>query len=1090
MPSQFAELHAHSSYTFLTGASTPQEFVNTAWELGLSAIGVLEKDGLYSAVQVAEAVQLLVDDSKAGVIAPRPPLRTVFGADLTLSAAHLRKDSTAPVLTVIVRNREGYRQLSQLIGNAHLRAEDKDHVHYCPEELRELAQLGQCWFVTGGVESQVYRALEKEGAAAAKAALESFVATYGADNTLVEMTFQAVAGETDRNDLLASLCEEFQPPIRYFASSHPVMASPKQGRSATALAALHKNATVAANRGHTLPQGGSFLRTCQEMSILAGPHRKAVHEAHAIAQECAFDLRLLSPGLPPYPLPEGQDEDSYLRLLTLQGAQKRYGEPEYAPAAYGQIDYELGVIRKLGFAGYFLIVHDIVEFCQRSNILCQGRGSAANSTVCYSLGVTAVDPIANELLFDRFLSPERDGPPDIDVDIESQRREEVIQYVYRRYGREKAAQVANTITYRKKSAIRDAARALGYSPGQQDAWSKKVSRLHASTLATNNDPHPEESIPIEVRELAADFLKNPRHMGIHSGGMVLCDRPITEVVPVEWGRMPGRTVLQWDKDDCAAVGLVKFDLLGLGMLTALHECLDLLEEHYGKKLQLRELPLDDPAVYTMLQKADTVGVFQVESRAQMNTLPRLKPATFFDLVVEVALVRPGPIQGDSVHPYIRRHNGKEPVTYDHPCLEQALKKTLGIPLFQEQLMEIAQAAAGFTGSEADQLRRAMGAKRSAEKMERIRKRFFQGMRECHGIGAAPGEVPGPRAQPGWTPLPQHIGEQIWAKMQAFSAYGFPESHAQSFASLVYYSAWFKCHYPAVFCVALLRSQPMGFYSPQSLVADARRHGVRVKGPDIQVSGVEAQCENAGTTVRLGLRSVRRLGKDTAAAIVAERTRSGPYASIADLALRVHISTDQIEALALSGALERLTESCLDAPDPSPALRGSDRRQKLWRAGLEADSRPDYLPGITVANAPSLPGMSAWELAIADYASTGISSYPTQFIRQKLTQRGVICAADLLKCRNAQRVEVAGMVTHRQRPSTAAGVTFLSLEDETGLMNVICSAGLWKRYRAILTTSSGLLIRGMVDSAEGAVTLIADRVEELSLGMAVRSRDFR
>ncbi len=797
---------------------------------------------------------------------------------------------------------------------------------------------------------------------------------------------------------------------------------------------------------------------------------------------------------PPYPLPDGENEDSYLRILSLKGAAERYGDSTQHPAAYGQIEHELSVIKKLGFAGYFLIVYDIVQFCRRSNILCQGRGSAANSTVCYSLGVTAVDPIANELLFERFLSPERDGPPDIDIDIESQRREEVIQYVYRRYGRECAAQVANSITYRKRSAVRDAARALGYSPGQQDAWSKSVSRLHSLPRPASADPPPKDKLPADklpplVKELAEGFLRNPRHMGIHSGGMVLCDRPITEVVPVEWGRKEGRTVLQWDKDDCAAVGLVKFDLLGLGMLTVLHECLDLLEENFHKKIQLADLPLDDPAVYEMLGKADSVGVFQVESRAQMNALPRLKPKNFFDLVVQVALIRPGPIQGESVHPYIRRHNGKEPITYDHPCLEQCLKKTLGIPLFQEQLMEIAQAAAGFSGGEADQLRRAIGAKRSAEKMQRIRKRFYQGMRECHGIGADPEEQPGPRARPGWTPLPRTIGDKIWTKMQAFSAYGFPESHAQSFASLVFYSAWFKCHYPAIFCAALLRSQPMGFYSPQSLVADARRHGVHVHRPDIQKSGVTAQCENKGKDVRLGLDQIQHLGVPAATKIVEARIQNGPFISIADLVVRTQITTKQVEALAISGALAGLPGSSSTTPK-TPYEEGQDRREKLWQAGLEAHTRPEHLPGITLTTAPSLPGMSAWELAIADYAGTRISTYPTQFLRDKLTQRGVISADKLPHQPNATRVQVAGVVTHRQRPPTAGGVTFLSLEDETGLMNIICSAGLWKRYRNLLTTSSGLIVRGLVDSAEGAVTLIADKIEELPLGVTMKSRDFR
>lgn len=1089
MRPHFAELHAHSSYTFLTGATTPQKLVTEAWNLGLSALGIIEKDGLYSAVQLAETVHYLEEDCRAGLVIQRPTLGTVFGAELTLSKNNRKDDPLAITLPILVRDNIGYSQLSRLIGDAYLRAHDKDHVHYLSAELQHLAHQGRCWFITGGRRSKLRHVLDQSGKQAAARELDVFASTYGAENILVEIVFEGISGETDRNDVLVQLCEQHTPPIRYFATSNPTMAFPSQHKNAAAAAALNKKTTLARNRGHVLPQGGSFLRSPEEMWRLAGPHQKAVQEAHQIGQECAFDLQLLSPGLPPYPLPAGEDEDSYLRILTLQGAAQRYGSSAQSPTAYGQIEHELTVIKKLGFAGYFLIVYDIVQFCRRNNILCQGRGSAANSTVCYSLGVTAVDPIANELLFERFLSPERDGPPDIDIDIESRRREEVIQYVYGRYGREKAAQVANTITYRKRSAVRDAARSLGYSSGQQDAWSKSVSRMHSIPQPTPNDPRPEDELPPLVKELAEGFLKNPRYMGIHSGGMVLCDRPITEVVPVEWGRTPGRTVLQWDKDDCAAVGLVKFDLLGLGILTALHECLDLLAENFHKKLELADLPLDDPQVYAMLQKADSVGVFQVESRAQMNALPRLKPSTFFDLVVQVALIRPGPIQGESVHPYIRRHNGQEAITYDHPCLEHCLKKTLGIPLFQEQLMEIAQAAAGFSGGEADQLRRAIGSKRSAEKMQRIRKRFYQGMRECHGIGADPDEQPGPRARPGWKPLPKEIGDKIWAKMQAFSAYGFPESHAQSFASLVFYSAWFKCYYPAIFCAALLRSQPMGFYSPQSLVSDARRHGVAVHRPDIQISGVKAQCENHGQDVRLGLDQIQHLGTTAATKIVEARHQDGPFTSIADLVLRTQITTKQVEALAISGALSGLPGNGKTHSDSS-VEEGKDRREKLWRAGLEAHTRPEHLPGITLTTAPSLPGMTAWELAIADYTGTRISTYPTQFVRHKLSQRGVICANQLLQQPNATRVYIAGVVTHRQRPPTAGGITFLSLEDETGLMNVICSAGLWKRYRTLLTSSSGLIVRGIVDSAEGAVTLIADKIEELPLGIMMKSRDFR
>jgi error-prone DNA polymerase len=700
------------------------------------------------------------------------------------------------------------------------------------------------------------------------------------------------------------------------------------------------------------------------------------------------------------------------------------------------------------------VVHDITQFCRRNNILCQGRGSAANSAVCYALGVTAVDPVANELLFERFLSPARDGPPDIDIDIESDLREQVIQYVYERYGRDYAAQVANVITYRGRSAVRDMARALGFSQGQQDAWSKQVNRW--SSVADSPDL---EGIPEQVVDLAVQIKDLPRHMGIHSGGMVICDRPIADVCPVEWARMANRSVLQWDKDDCAAIGLVKFDLLGLGMLSALHYAIDLVAEHKSIDVDLARIDLSEAAVYEMLQRADSVGVFQVESRAQMATLPRLKPRTFYDLVVEVALIRPGPIQGGSVHPYIKRRNGLEPVTYDHPAMEPALRKTLGVPLFQEQLMQLAVDCAGFSPAEADQLRRAMGAKRSTEKMRRLRDRFYSGMAELHGITGK-------------------VADRIYEKLEAFANFGFPESHSLSFASLVFYSSWFKLHHPAVFCAALLRAQPMGFYSPQSLVADARRHGVVVHGPDVNASLAHATCENHGLDVRLGLGAVRHIGADLAQRIVDERHGGGPYASLLDLTGRIQLSVPQTESLATAGALGSF---------------GITRREGLWAAGAAAAERPDRLPGVgSSSTVPALPGMSEAELAAADVWATGVSpdSYPTQFLRAGLDELGVIPAGRLLDVPDGSRVLIAGAVTHRQRPATARGVTFLNLEDETGMVNVLCTPGLWARYRRLAQTATALLIRGQVQNASGAVTVLAERMEQLSIAVGSRSRDFR
>jgi error-prone DNA polymerase len=737
--------------------------------------------------------------------------------------------------------------------------------------------------------------------------------------------------------------------------------------------------------------------------------------------------------------------------------------------------------------------------------------------VCYALGITKADPVALDLLFERFLSPARDGPPDIDLDIESGRREEVIQYVYDRYGRHHTAQVANVITYRPRSAVRDAGRALGFSPGQLDRWSRRIDGwgpLASVAAETAGHDTSADAIPAPVFDLALQLEGFPRHLGIHSGGMVICDRPVIDVCPVEWATMPDRSVLQWDKDDCAAIGLVKFDLLGLGMLEVLHRAVDLIATHQHTAVDLATIPQED-AVYAMLSRADSVGVFQVESRAQMATLPRLKPREFYDLVVEVALIRPGPIQGGSVHPYIRRRNGLEEPTYLHPLLEGPLRKTLGVPLFQEQLMEIAVEVAGFTAAEADELRQAMSAKRSHERMERLRRRFYDGM-AANGITGDTADI-------------------IFDKLLAFANFGFPESHSVSFAYLVYASAWLKLRYPAAFLAALLSSQPMGFWSAQTLVADARRHGVTVLGPDINRSAAGATLEplahppgeqpdhipttrspeptahppgeqpdhipttrspeptaRPGTgvpaeqlaeraaadralAVRLGLSQVRTIGDDLAGAIAA----GAPYPDIETLARRCPLSVAQAEALATAGALR--------AVEP-------DRRKALWAAGAAAHANADQIAGtVTGTRAPDLEPMTLFDEVGADLWATGVTpaAAPMQFARQRLEQQGVLTAAELAAAEPDRRVLVAGVVTHRQRPATAGGTTFMNLEDETGLINVVCSRGVWARYRTVARGSSALVVAGRLERAEGVVNVIAQRLEALDLRMpSTRSRDFR
>ena len=1036
----YAELHAHSAYSFLDGASTPEELVEEAARLDLRAIALTDHDGLYGVVRFAEAAVEL-------------DVRTVFGAELSLdnSARTDSPDPPGPHLLVLARGPEGYRRLSRQLSRAHLAGGEKGRPRYDFDALTEAAG-GHWQILTGCRKGHVRQALSEGGPEAAALELADLVDRFGRERVSVELTRHGHPDEDQRNTDLVLLAKRFGLTVVATTGAH--FAAPSRGRLAMAMGAIRARKSLDEAEGWLAPLGGAHLRSGDEMAELFAHLPESVTAAAELGEQCSFGLSLIAPQLPPFDVPDGHTEDSWLRHLVMRGAADRYGRPESARRAYTQIEHELAVIAELKFPGYFLVVHDITRFCRENGILCQGRGSAANSAVCFALGVTAVDPIANELLFERFLSPARDGPPDIDIDIESDLRENVIQYVYERYGRDYAAQVANVITYRGRSAVRDMARALGFSQGQQDAWSRQISRWSGSA-----DSPEVADIPTQVLDLASEIKNLPRHMGIHSGGMVICDRPIADVCPVEWARMENRSVLQWDKDDCAAIGLVKFDLLGLGMLSALHYARDLLAEHKGIDLDFAKLDLSEAAVYEMLQRADSVGVFQVESRAQMATLPRLKPRVFYDLVVEVALIRPGPIQGGSVHPYIRRRNGLDPVVYDHPSMEPALRKTLGVPLFQEQLMQLAVDCAGFSAAEADQLRRAMGSKRSTEKMRRLRGRFYEGMQQRHGIT-------GP------------LADRIYEKLEAFANFGFPESHALSFASLVFYSAWLKLHHPAAFCAALLRAQPMGFYSPQSLVADARRHGVEVLGPCVNASLSHATLENRGLVVRLGLGSVRTIGDDLANRIVDERKVNGPFTSLVDLTGRVQLTVPQTEALATAGAL-----SCFEIT----------RRTALWAAGAAANERPDRLPGVgTSSHVPTLPGMSDVELAAADVWATGISpdSFPTQFLRADLDALGVVPAQDLLSVPDGTRVLVAGAVTHRQRPGTAQGVTFMNLEDETGMVNILCAPGLWSRYRKLAQTAPALVIRGIVQNATGAVTVVADRMSPIDMKVGSRSRDFR
>lgn len=1092
----YAELHAHSSFSFLDGASSPEELLEEAERLGLHALAITDHDGFYGIVRFAEAAETA-------------SVKTVFGAELSLELDAPQNGEADPQgrhLLVLARREEGYHRLAKAITEAQLRGAEKGRPVYDLDELGAMAD-GH-WVVLTGCRKGAVRAALTDAALTAPAAeraagleIDRLVALFGHDNVYVELIDHGNPLDSDLNDRLAALAADRGLPV--IATGNVHYATPAQHQLASAVAAVRASRSLDELDGWLPAAGTAHLRSGREMRARFGRYPGAVERTVTLADELAFPLRRAKPALPKQEVPEGHTPMSYLRQLVWDAVPRRY--PDLTEADRARIEAELQVIDTKDFSGYFLIVHDIVAFARSQGILCQGRGSAANSAVCYLLDITAVDSIYYQLPFERFLSSLRDEEPDIDVDFDSDRREEVIQWVFDKYGRRNAAQVANVIQYRPKNAVRDMAKALGHSPGQQDAWSKQVERWGAE-LSTGDD----NDIPLPVVELAKQLLKAPRHLGIHSGGMVLTDRPVGEVVPIEHARMEDRTVIQWDKDDAAWMGLVKFDLLGLGMLAALQYCFDLIRSSTGESWELATLPKEEAAVYDMLCRADSIGVFQVESRAQMGLLPRLQPRRFYDLVVQIALVRPGPIQGGAVHPFVRRKLGEEEISYVHPKLVPPLKRTLGVPIFQEQLMQMAMAVGECSAEDADLLRRAMGSKRGLEKIESLRVKLYEGM-------ASNG-------------LTGQVADDLYARIQAFANFGFAESHALSFGLLVYASSWIKLHYPGVFLAGLLRAQPMGFYSPATLTADARRHGVEVRRPDLLLSGVEAGMEvgdldeldqrgdldeldqrvtgleacahrvqppvtafdreapdvsadhrrDGAFAVRLGLASVTRIGTAVAARIVAEReSPRGPFTSMEDLVRRVGLTTQQLESLATAGAFDGF---------------GLSRREALWRAGSASLDRAEFLAGsIVTVQPPLFADPSAFDTLASDLWATGVSTddHPLAHFRPALDERGALSSADMRTAESGRRVEVAGLVTHRQRPATASGITFLNLEDEHGLVNVICSTGVWGRYRRIVRDSPALVVRGILErSTEGVTNLLADRFEPLRVPVIHRSRDFQ
>ncbi|MFQ5947576.1 MAG: error-prone DNA polymerase, partial [Acidimicrobiia bacterium] len=975
----------------------------------------------------------------------------------------------------------GYAAISRFITRGQFRGE-KDRPVYDYQDLAEASRDGDLVALTGCRQGALPRAAadgDLPGALGTAARLRKIFP----GRLYVELWHHGMPEDDPRNELLAEAAARLRLPT--VATNNVHYHDRAEADLSEVLAAIGGRRDLDVGDGFRPATDQRYLKAPEEMARRFARYPGAVERAAELGEALAFDLRLVAPRLPDFPLPGVfTTEMEYLRHLTYEGARRVYpGDSDgVAPAAVERLEHELGIIEELGFPGYFLVVWDIVRFARSRDIYCQIRGSGADSAVCRCLDLTRVDPIRLGLPFERFLSAERGRPPDIDVDFEAERREEVIQYCYGRYGRQRAAMVANVITYRARSVLQDVGKAFGLTQAQVNGLSKYVD-VHGPAQLQDQVELPPGLTADLIFEVCRRLDGFPRHLGIHSGGMVIADRPLWEVVPLEWGRMEDRSVLQWDKDDCSAMGIVKFDLLGLGMLNALHLTVDLIEDGHGVEIDLATIP-QEPVIYEMLTKADTVGVFQVESRAQMATLPRMKPKTFYDLAIEVALIRPGPIQGQSVHPFLRRRNGEDPVRYPHPLAEPILGRTLGVPVFQEQLMELARVCAGYTPGQSDRLRQAMTHKRSDQAMAKLREETFAGMERNGVTGAA--------------------AQEIWEKLQGFASFGFPESHSVSFAYIVYMSAWLKFHWPTEFLAGLLNAQPMGFYSPNSLVQDGIRHGVVVLPPDVNESMFDctvvprdADPDDTATyygmtwrrgrgpiddpvrpavALQMGLRYVRNLGDAEITRIEAARHVAGPFLDVLDLAQRTGLATDALEGLAAAGAL-----ACL----------GVERREGLWAAGALAGMGSGRLPLAEGVKAPRLTPMTLFEESQADLWATGVSvHHPVGFVRDRLRALGCLTVNEALaQRRHGVRARVGGIITHRQRPGTARGVRFLNLEDESGLLNIVVLPEVWEKNWEVARKAIGVVIDGRLEYRDGVTNLVAHRFTPWPVE-GVRSRDFR
>jgi error-prone DNA polymerase len=1051
----YIELHARSAFSFLEGASLPEDLASRCAELDQPAMAVTDAHGVYGSPRFHLAAQ------KAGV-------RALIGAEVNASEAYR--------FTLLAENREGYRNLCRLITRTKFREgkPGKPERPFATDgDFAEYAKGLVC--LTGGEEGALAEVFRRGRGPAVEAqarqTLERLMRLFGAKNVFIEVQRHYRRQQEARNKALVKLADSMRLPL---VASNGVTYAIEGRRFLQDVLTCVQHKTTLAEAGRLLNFNSErYMKTSAEMQRLFADLPEAFANTSELANRLQFTLTDLDYEFPRYPVPPGETEMSYLRQLTDAGARWRY-QPYYEKAQR-QIERELAMIEKLKLPGYFLIVWDIVDFCRKQKILVQGRGSAANSAVCYALGITAVDAVGTDLLFERFLSEERGEMPDIDLDLPSgNQRERAIQYVYERYGQLGAAMTANVITYRSRSAVRDTGKALGFDEQQIAKLSSQMGRFEWRDPNDTLERHFREQ-GFDLRDprtlrffsLTTEILELPRHLGQHSGGMVVCQGQLDCIVPLEPATMPDRVVVQWDKDDCADLGIIKVDLLGLGMMAVLEDTIEIIRKDYRAEVDLAHLPEDDPAVYECLQKADTIGLFQVESRAQMSCLPRMKPVRFYDIVVQVAIIRPGPIVGQMLNPYLQRRQGFEKPVCLHPSLEPILKRTLGVPLFQEQLIRIAMTAAGFTGGQAEELRRAFGFKRSEKRMREIDGKLRRGMQR-NGIT---GETQ----------------DRIVKAITSFALYGFPESHAASFALIAYASAFLKCHYLAAFIVAMLNNQPMGFYSPATLVKDAQRHGQRFRPVDILRSDYNCTIETDGKAkyVRLGFNYVRGLNAAAAQKIEEERKREH-FMGMRDLVRRVpELRKDEIAALAELGALNALPKDKADR----------HRRGALWQAQLALQPVGELLePAAEDGVASPLQPMTDGQRTYADFHNSGltIGKHPMAHYRDRMRALGVMDAATAKRQRNGMLLKVGGCVITRQRPGTAKGFVFLSLEDETGIVNVIVQPDLYDRRRQVCTTAPYLMIKGVLQSTAGVISVKAGEIEELSFREAavLSSHDFR